>query len=143
MKRNQPEDGLQGLCFAWLRLQRPDVFAFAIPNGGKRAPREAARLKKLGVTAGVADICILHQRIRTGFIELKIRPNKLTDAQVVFRDECKHFGIPWAECTSFEEFQGTINAWCGRRDVPSLGADWQAQDSRANYSLAIEELRNK
>lgn len=119
MRRKQPEDGLQGLCFAWLRLARPDVFAFAIPNGGRRALREAARLKLLGVTAGVADICVLMPRQVTGFpgfIELKVRPNKLTKPQKAFRDECKERGIPWAECTSFEEFQGTINAWCGRRE---------------------------
>ena len=28
----------------------------AIPNGGKRNPREAARLKKQGVKAGVSDL---------------------------------------------------------------------------------------
>jgi hypothetical protein len=28
---------------------------FAIPNGGKRDPREAARLKRMGVKAGVVD----------------------------------------------------------------------------------------
>lgn len=115
MKRKHPEDNLQGLCFDWLRLARPDVFAFAIPNGGKRAAREAARLKRLGVTAGVADIGVLLDRGEVGFIELKVPPNTLTDAQEQFRDECRGRAIQWAECRRFEEFQDVINAWCGKR----------------------------
>lgn len=33
-------------------------FLFAIPNGGKRNKREARRLKKLGVTAGIPDLML-------------------------------------------------------------------------------------
>ncbi len=31
---------------------------FAIPNGGYRAAREAAKLKREGVTSGVPDLCL-------------------------------------------------------------------------------------
>lgn len=113
------EDGLQKLCFQWLTLARPDVYAFAIPNEAKRSPRTAGRMRAMGLTAGVADICILAPPncgiAGPGFIELKIRPNKLTEPQEAFRDECMRRGVPWAECTSFEEFQGVIRAWCGHR----------------------------
>lgn len=40
----------------WFRSQYPDLWIFAIPNGGKRGIREAARLKAEGVTAGVPDL---------------------------------------------------------------------------------------
>jgi hypothetical protein len=44
--------------------------AFAIPNGGHRAKREAGKIKKEGGAAGVPDIYILHDR-QSYFLEMK------------------------------------------------------------------------
>lgn len=52
----------QIILLARIRHFHPDVLAFAIPNGGKRDPKEAARLKKEGVLAGVPDVCIAEAR---------------------------------------------------------------------------------
>ena len=41
-------EGLGGFCLS--------NYLYAIPNGGKRGIREAARLKKQGVKAGVSDV---------------------------------------------------------------------------------------
>ena len=40
------------------RCMHPDLLIFAVPNGGKRDPREAARLKAEGVLPGVPDIVV-------------------------------------------------------------------------------------
>lgn len=42
----------------WFRQSFPGVLIFAIPNGGKRGKREAAKLKAEGVTAGVPDLFV-------------------------------------------------------------------------------------
>lgn len=111
MKR--PEDDLQALCFQWLRLARPDVFAFAIPNGGHRNKITAARLRRTGVTPGVADIGVLIVG-GVGFIEMKAGKGVQSDAQCGFEDECFIRGIPYQVCRSLEAFQGVIAAWCPR-----------------------------
>lgn len=45
---------------ARFRLEYPALarLLFAIPNGGRRSPREAARLKDEGVQAGVPDLML-------------------------------------------------------------------------------------
>lgn len=42
------------------RWLKPDLLAYAIPNGGKRNPKEAVRLKAEGVLSGIPDVCIAH-----------------------------------------------------------------------------------
>lgn len=59
------EDNHQELLFTWARYAKLTLpngetasvsqFLYAIPNGGFRNPREAARLKKQGVKPGVSD----------------------------------------------------------------------------------------
>jgi hypothetical protein len=67
------EDLEQAALFERLAWELPDVLAFHIPNGGKRSPREATRLKAQGVKPGIPDICI--PMARNGYhglyIELK------------------------------------------------------------------------
>lgn len=56
---------------------------YAIPNGGKRNPSEAAHLKRQGVRAGVPDLCIPAARGHYNglYIEMKVGRNKPTEAQ--------------------------------------------------------------
>jgi hypothetical protein len=69
------EDDEQAALFTILTLKYPQIrkVTFAIPNGGKRNIREAARLKAQGVTAGVPDIFCAHPaKLYNGlFIEMK------------------------------------------------------------------------
>ena len=56
---------------------------YAIPNGGKRNPGEAAHLKRQGVRPGVPDLCIPAARgpYNGLYIEMKVGRNKPTEAQ--------------------------------------------------------------
>lgn len=56
---------------------------FAIPNGGDRDIRVAARLKSEGVRRGVPDLCwpLVRGRYSGLFMELKIKPNRTTAEQ--------------------------------------------------------------
>lgn len=50
------EDKEQEIVFQWASYHKELRWLHSIPNGGKRDPREAARLKKQGQTNGVSDI---------------------------------------------------------------------------------------
>ena len=67
------EDNLQQTCVEWWRHAYPKRLIFHIPNGGKRNLREAVRLKKQGVVAGVPDLfCPEPTKLFHGlFVELK------------------------------------------------------------------------
>jgi VRR-NUC domain. len=75
---------------------------FAIPNGGTRSVAEATRLKRGGVRPGVPDICVPipiapHASL---WIEMKIKPNKLSDEQISFTNLLHSLGhcvrIAWS-----------------------------------------------
>lgn len=69
----------------------------AIPNGGKRGKREAAILKREGVTAGVADLFLPWPQFDSGgklvycglYIEIKAGKDVLRDSQKKFREHCE------------------------------------------------------
>lgn len=71
-----PEDALQAAVVTTLRLS-PDIKVFAVPNGGRRNAREAARMKGQGVTAGVLDLVVLWPSGGFAMIELKA-PGRVT-----------------------------------------------------------------
>ena len=58
------ESKLQQECVGLFRMFFPDLapLFFAVPNGGSRIAREAARLKAEGVWPGVADMLLLAPR---------------------------------------------------------------------------------
>mgnify|MGYP006264391593 CR=1 FL=1 len=69
--RRYPEDALQKSIVQYLDWALPpDAVVFAVPNGGKRHAREAARLRGVGVKAGVPDLCLVW-RGRALFLEVK------------------------------------------------------------------------
>lgn len=121
--RGHPEDALQVQCVNWFRAQytEPRAIIFAIPNGGKRNAKEAARLKAGGVRSGVFDLQIIGQLKETNqhcmFVELKIKPNKLTDNQKEFKRIAEIHGVPVEVCYSFDEFEKLCHKYLGNRVV--------------------------
>lgn len=109
------EDSLQITIADHLRLYHPDVLWWHTPNGGKRNAREGARLKRMGVLAGVPDI-ILHWQINCetpqyGAIELKIGKGKQTDSQKEFQSRWGDFNGWYAIVRSLDELKKTLNDW--------------------------------
>lgn len=76
----------------WWRLAHrsvalPEFALFAVPNGGLRSPRTAARLKAEGVRAGVPDLVLAVSRgtFHGAYIELKrLRGSSVRENQVTF-----------------------------------------------------------
>ena len=79
-------------------------------NGGKRNLREAARLKKAGVVAGVADLLLLvpskeHHML---CIEIKTRIGTQTKKQKEWQLIAEKSGKKYVICRSLEEFMSEI-----------------------------------
>lgn len=65
---NHYEDAEQKAVFEWAAYQpcghgKIGDYLVHVPNGGKRDPKEAARLKTLGVRAGVSDLFFALSRL--------------------------------------------------------------------------------
>lgn len=104
------EDTLQMSVADYLRYQFPTLLWFHTPNGGKRHPREAARLKRMGVLPGVADI-LLFWKSGMGAIELKSDIGRQRDTQKEFMLKWVANGGRYNICRSIEDVQDTMRAW--------------------------------
>ncbi len=101
----QLEAQLQGAVIRYLREALPSrALAFAVPNGGSRDKREAARLKWQGVTPGIPDLLILLDGCVLG-IELKTATGRLSDAQKDVSDRFAENGCPWTVARSLEDVE--------------------------------------
>lgn len=109
------EDSLQIAVADYLRLQYTDLLSWHTPNGGKRNKREAARLKRMGVRPGVADVMLYWLDsdlcMNAGAIELKCGKNKLQPSQVTFRNDWMNTGGHYAICRSVDEVMHWLSAW--------------------------------
>ena len=105
------EAQIQFAIVDWLR-RTMDCFVFHIPNGGARNAITGAMLKRQGVVAGVADICVLFQHEgepRTLFIEVKKKGGYLSDAQREFKAQCERYGHDYLLARSLDE----VREWWG------------------------------
>jgi hypothetical protein len=91
--------------------------ACAIPNGGRRGPREAALLKAEGVTAGAPDwVLFVPSNGRAGLaLEFKSPTGRgrLTVAQGDFHEALRAFGWVVVVVTSAVEAWDTMIAYLG------------------------------
>lgn len=91
------------------------MLAFAIPNGGMRDKITAGKLKAEGVKAGVWDIflpvpsaallnCVPCVPVFHGlFIEMKVKPNKLTTEQGEFYQAMQQYRFDWFVAYTWQE----------------------------------------
>ena len=105
-KMKHEESNLQQACVKWFRYQYPNIIIFAIPNGGNRNVIEAARLKREGVLAGVADLMILkpNNKYYGLFVEMKTDKGKQSDNQIDFEMYCVHHHYKYSIARSLDEF---------------------------------------
>ena len=86
------EAALQTHCAKLLyAFGRSDICWFAVPNGEKRSPKTAARLKQQGVLRGAADLCFVIDRKFIG-VELKTEIGTVSKAQHQFKEDCERAG---------------------------------------------------
>ena len=106
-RRRHEEDDLQRATAQLLTLRYSRrCFAFHVPNGGRRNRIEAARMKGMGVRAGVADWIVLLPGGKFAAIELKRRTGGyLSPEQKSFRDTVEALGGAWYLARTVEEFE--------------------------------------
>ena len=85
---------------SWFRKNYDPVRIFAIPNGEKRAPSVALRLKVEGVSAGVPDLYVPAWHL---WIEFKrVKGGSLSKEQKEWRDYLLSIGDNWMLAKGFE-----------------------------------------
>jgi hypothetical protein len=102
------EADLQKACVKWYRHQYPnDGHLLYMNHQNGRSMNEQARLKSMGLVAGVADLTLLHDG-KAYFIELKVGKNKQTPAQIEFQRAVDNAGFFYQVIYSVEQFMETI-----------------------------------
>lgn len=88
------------------------------PNGGRRNQREAAKLKQMGVKAGIADLCLPYPKgIYCGlYIEMKYGSNRRQQEQRMFLEDMEAAGHFVATCYSAEEAIRVITEYVSLAD---------------------------
>ena len=112
------ESDIQIQVADWLRLYESarDFIFFAVPNEGMGQAKTGAglgrmaRLKRMGLRSGVADIVIVKAG-QAYFLELKALGGRQSDKQILFEDDAWRAGSPYEVAYSFEEAQKIIREW--------------------------------
>lgn len=122
-----PEDHLHIACVRWFALEYPELFPLLLhpQNEGKRSRFERYKFKRMGMQAGWPDLMLMALKYtnpvagypgyaRLGLaVELKIKPNKPTTAQLDKLERLEQEGWKTAVCYSFEEFQKIVREYLG------------------------------
>jgi len=131
------EDAEQAALFRWAAWApmptAPDVFPgskvadylFAIPNGGKRDAREAARMKLQGVKAGVSDVLLPVKRGGSGglWIELKAPGGgRTSEAQKEWLVRMRYAGHRAIVCPGWLSAKATIEWYLMLPNVVAIDA---------------------
>ena len=111
-RMSRPEDGLQKFTVDLLRQgAAPGVIWFHCPNGAPTSARTGARMKAMGLLAGVADMIVVRPGGLVYFLELKSAKGRLSPAQKAFRDACEDNGVPYAVADSPERVEAALRGW--------------------------------
>jgi hypothetical protein len=90
------EDDEQIRFAVWLAKNM--IIFYHIPNGGRRYALEAMKLKRMGVQAGVPDICIPIARSPYHGLYVELKRQKggtLSEMQKIWRDQLRKEGYAW------------------------------------------------
>ena len=82
-----------------------------VPNQGRRSVAWAAKLKKMGVLAGVADFCLVLDGGRAGFLELKAPKGSQRKSQRDFQASVEAAGAWYEIARTSDEVVGILKAW--------------------------------
>lgn len=121
LQKNGFSEEYEQIClFKWAALEsgaHPELaLLHAIPNGGKRIPREAARMKAGGVKAGVPDMFlpVAREGCHGLYIELKRRHGgKVSHQQIAWMDALARQGYKVSLCLGWDAARAVIQQYLG------------------------------
>lgn len=112
MRLTPSEHQIQTALIDYLSIAaKPDVYYFAVPNGGHRHMSVASKLKAEGVKRGVPDLCFLLPAGKTGWLEMKAKGGSVTPEQRAFGAMCKLLGHEFGVAKSIDEALGHLTSW--------------------------------
>lgn len=124
LAKSGSEHAQQTALFCWAAsnvVRIPELrLMFAIPNGGMRDKITASSLKAEGVKAGVWDIFLPVSRHNYHglFIEMKVRPNKLTPDQENFQYNIGQQGFATFVAYNWEEAAYAVETYLAGKALP-------------------------
>jgi hypothetical protein len=104
----------QAAIVDYVRWVAPEIIIFHVANGGIRSKPEAARLRWMGVLAGVPDLVLVLPAGRSAFWEVKAPKGGLSDEQKAFIKRLTELGHSWGIVRSIED---------ARRELAALGIE--------------------
>ena len=110
-RRRSPEAQLQATVVEHLRLRaKPDVLWLHVPNGERRDKITGAKLKRMGVVPGTADLLFWH-RGNSFALELKSLGGRWSDAQLEFLARFNDAGGHSAIAEGLDRALACLEAW--------------------------------
>ena len=102
----QSEDQLQAEVYQFFHNNYPNLrgLLFACPNGGRRNPREAQKLKATGVVAGVADLLFIYKS-KIYCFELKTPTGTQQKVQKDWQLIVENQGVDYFVVRSLDEYK--------------------------------------
>ena len=111
-KRSDNEHKLQVMVVDYLAIAgKPNVFAVAIPNAGRRSLRMGGRMKREGLVAGAADLLVALPGGHVGWLEMKAVKGRQSVEQKGFQARCLRLNHPYAVAHTFDEAEKVLRLW--------------------------------
>lgn len=111
-RRLSPEASLQMTVCEHLRLRGCDGLLYFHPcNEGKRSAAEGARLLKMGMLPGIADLVISIPGQPLSFLELKAKGEKQTPEQIAFGTWAIETGRRYAIANNIDAALAVLVEW--------------------------------
>ncbi len=104
------EDHIQSTCVAWLRTVLPKAVVAAIPNGGLRTKREAAKHRWTGTLAGIPDVVAALPGGAVLWIECKAAKGVLSSEQKACHAALAAAGHTVAVVRSVEDVRAALRS---------------------------------
>ena len=127
MTTTLPTEGTeQQALFDWAAYQKrkyPELECmYHIPNEGKRSPQAGAKLKRMGLSPGVPDICLPVARggYSALYIELKrTKGGNLSDKQRAWLGRLNKWGCLAVRCDGWEQAKRVIKGYLSNQILNS------------------------
>jgi hypothetical protein len=112
VKKSPSEHSLQVQVIDYLYMAgKNGAFAIACANAGKRSMFTGRRMVAEGLTAGVADLCVLLPGGHVGWLEMKTATGRQSIEQKGFAAKCLRLNHPYAIARSLDEAVKILKLW--------------------------------
>lgn len=113
---DKTEVKIQAAMLARLKNVAPGIYAFAVPNGGKRSDWEHLQRWREGARKGASDLVLVWPKV-TAFVEVKNAKGSLSPDQIAFLNRMQRMGHP-AGCFRSAD---TLEEWLRDKGAPFIG----------------------